>query len=120
MANIFAIEFPTYLPAMRIITSITQAKPAVVTTSFAHGYITGEIVRISVPYEHGMYTWGMEQIDSKKGTILVLNSTQFSIDIDSTLFDPFVTPAPPINQRSYVAPIGEVNSTLRAATRNVL
>ena len=120
MPNIFAIEFPTYLPAMRIITSITQANPAVITTSFAHNYVTGEIVRISVPYTHGDYPWGMEQIDDQEGTITVLNDTQFSIDIDSTDFDAFVTPggAPP--QRPYVVPIGELNSQLNAATRNVL
>lgn len=120
MPEIFATEFPTYLPAMRIITSITQGKPAVVTTSFAHNYITGEIVRISVPTIHGDYPWGMSQINQKKGTIVVLNDTQFSIDIDSTSFDPFVTPPGSPRQRPYVVPIGEVNSTLKAATRNVL
>ena len=120
MANIFAIEFPTYLPAMRIITSITQALSAVITTSFAHGYLDGAIVRISVPYTHGIYSWGMNEIDNRKGTIVVLNSTQFRIDIDTTYFDPFVTPGGSPPQRPYVVPIGEINATLRSATRNVL
>ena len=120
MANIFAIEFPTYLPAMRIITAITNANPALVTTSFAHNYVTGEIVRMSVPYEHGDYPWGMNEIDGMQGTIAVINATQFNIDIDTTLFEPFVTPAGSPTQRPYVVPIGEINSTLAAAVRNVL
>ncbi len=120
MPNIFATQFPTYLPAMRIITAITQAIEAVVTTSFANDFVNGEIVRISVPYEHGMNTWGMGQIDGLTGTITVLNTTQFSINIDSRDFDAFVVPGVPINQRAYVVPIGEINSILVAATRNVL
>ena len=120
MANIFAIQFPTYLPAMRIITAITQAQEAVVTTSFANDFVNGEIVRISVPYTHGMNTWGMGQIDGLTGTIVVLSTTQFSINIDSRAFDAFVDPGAPRDQRAYVSPIGEVNSILAAATRNVL
>ena len=120
MANIFAVQFPTYLPAMRIITAITQALEAVVTTSFANDYVNGEIVRISVPIDRGRHPWGMGQIDGLTGTITVLNNTQFSINIDTRSFDAFVTPGAPIYQRSYVVPIAEINSILAAATRNVL
>jgi len=120
MPNIFAIQLPTYLPAMRIITAITQAIEAVVTTSFANDYVTGEIVRISVPFENGRNTWGMGQIDGLTGTITVINTTQFSINIDTRAFDALVVPGAPINQRAYVVPIGEINSILSAATRNVL
>ena len=119
MANIFAIQFPTYLPAMRIITDITQAVEAVVTTSFANNFVDGEIVRISVPERHGIYPWGMQQIDGLTGVVTVLNDTQFSLTIDTRGFDAFVTPGSP-TQRPYVVPIGELNSILSAATRNVL
>lgn len=124
MAEVFAIAHPTYLPAMRIITSITQAYPALVTTSFDNNYISGEIVRINTPQVDGYYPWGMQQIDNLQGTIDVINTTQFYIDIDTRTFDPFVTPPDtPIRwsrQRPQVVPIGEVNSTLDAATQNVL
>lgn len=123
MPEIFAIEFPTYLPAMRIITNITQATEAVITTSFNHNYISGEIVRISVPFVHGYYPWGMQQIEEQQGEILVLSPTTFSISIDTTHYDPFITPVAPdigYNQRPFVTPIGEKNSMLTAATRNVL
>lgn len=123
MPEIFAIEFPTYLPAMRIITSITQAVEAVVTTSFDHDYVSGEIVRITMPQEHGHWTWGMFQINDQQGIIEVLSPTTFSISIDTTYYDPFITPVGPDTtrkQRPYVVPIGEINQILTAATRNVL
>lgn len=120
MPEIFAIEFPTYLPAMRIITNITQAVEAVITTSFAHDYISGEIVRISVPTIHGYYPWGMQQILNQQGEILVLSPTTFSISINTTYYDAFVTPGGDPKQRPFVVPIGENNRMLDAATRNVL
>jgi len=120
MANIFAIEFPTYLPAMRIITSITNDLEAVITTSFDHNYVTGEIVRISVPTIHGTFPWGMNEINDRQGEITVVSPTTFSITIDTTYFEPFVTPGGSPTQRPYVVPIGEINSILTAATRNVL
>lgn len=124
MPQMFAIVYPTYLPAMRIITSITQGFPALVTTSFSNSYISGEIVRINTPQVDGYYPWGMEQINNLTGTINVINSTQFYIDIDTRSFDPFVTPPDtPVRysrQRPQVIPIGEVNSILNAATQNIL
>lgn len=122
---ISAIRFPTYQPAMRIITDITNSYPALVTTSFANDYITGEIVRIVMPYQDGYYPWGMQQINNQKGTISVVNATQFYIDIDTTHYEPFVVPEEDVTDRfttqlPQVIPIGEVNSTLAAATRNVL
>ncbi len=124
MPQMFAIVYPTYLPAMRIITSITRDFPALVTTSFSNSYVSGEIVRINTPQVDGYYPWGMQQINNLTGAIDVISSTQFYIDIDTRTFDPFITPDPtPIRrnrQRPQVVPIGEVNSTLNAATQNVL
>lgn len=122
---ISAIRFPNFLPAMRIITNITNGNPALVTTSFANDYITGEIVRIVMPYQDGYYPWGMQQINNQTGTISIVNSTQFYIDIDTTYYEPFVVPEEDVTDRfttqlPQVVPIGEVNSILTAATRNVL
>jgi len=117
--SIYALEFPMFQPAMRVITAITNSTAALVTTSFANQYISGEIVRIVMPFEHGYYTWGMEQIDNLTGTIDVINDTQFYIDIDTTYFEPFITPGI-YNQMPCVVPIGQINSMLTAATRNIL
>lgn len=116
---ILATQNPTFQPAMRIITAITQSNPVVITTSFDHNYGTGEIVRINIAPGAGM-----TQINQKSGALVVISPTEFALPINSTNFDAFVVP--PINTpdkfntSSQVTPIGEVNSTLLFATRNVL
>lgn len=118
MSTCFAIQNPVYKPAMRIITAITRSNPAQVTTSFAHGYVSGIIARLDVPPADGML-----QVDGLTGTITVTGATTFTIDIDTTHFNPFsipVTSNPHINTCAQVVPIGEVSSTLVASTVNVL
>lgn len=61
------------------ITGITQANPAVVTTSAPHGYATGDAVLI-----YG--TTGMLQIAGEVYTATVLSTTTFSIPVDSSGF----------------------------------
>ena len=114
---ILAQTKPVYQPAMRIIASITNANPAVVTTTFAHQYISGTIVRLNFPPGYGM-----EQANQLFGEIVVTGPTTFSIDIDTTFFDPFTTPAtfPDNAQIAQCIPIGENNGILTAAVQNVL
>lgn len=109
-----AIEFPIYQPSMRQIIDITNANPASVTTSFAHNYKDLMIVRLHVPTE-----WGMFQADNKFGQIVVTGSTTFTIAIDTTQFDSFVTPVTPLQYPQSI-PFAENNATLYAATVNVL
>jgi hypothetical protein len=120
MPRCYADPNPVYAPAMRIITAITNSFPAVVTTSFAHGYLTGLIVRLNVKQ-----ACGMQQIAGQKGTITVDPSTptMFSINIDSTNYDPYVQPPDSITYAdicSQVVPIGESNDQLIQAVRNIL
>lgn len=103
---------------MRIITAITNSNPAVVTTSFAHQYKSGTIIRIDVPPADGM-----PQIDQMFGPITVLSPTTFSIPIDSTNFTAFSIPVSPpssINTCAQAVPIGEITPILTAAVQNVL
>lgn len=113
----YANPTPIFQPAMRLISAITQARPAVVTTSFDSDYITGTVVRLDIPP-----ACGMRQANQLTGAISVITPTTFAIDIDTTLFDPFVIPTftPHVNSAAQVVPIGEVNETLKAATQNVL
>lgn len=115
---ILAQEHPTFQSAMRIIASITKSNPAIVTTTFAHNYLTGEILRLNIPLG-----FGMQQADQLTGAITVTSPTTFTIDIDTTHFDPYVIPAPNPGHfytPGQVTPVAEVNSLLRAATQNVL
>jgi len=87
MMAILANPSPIFQPALRIISAITKAQEAQVTTSFDHDYITGEIVRLLVPIDFGMW-----QINKLTGTITVTGSDTFTIDIDTTNFDTFSVP----------------------------
>jgi hypothetical protein len=117
MANCYAYTAPVFQPAKRIISAITNDFNASVTTTTDHDYIDGEIVRIYVPEG-----FGMEQINQQIGEITVTSSTTFTINIDTSKMDPFSIPAdfPYSKQCAQVVPIGEINSTLAAATKNVL
>lgn len=110
----YAEQNPTYLPAMRLISSITQAFPAVVTTSFAHNYVSGEIVRFLIPPSHGMV-----QLNKRQAEIEVTGATTFTIPIDTTTFDAYVIPVNS-TQCGQVVPFAENNSILTAATHNIL
>lgn len=76
---------PIYQPAMRIISSITNDYPALVTTSFANQYGTGMIVRLNIPQGYGM-----QEANQLYGPIVITGDTTFTIDIDTRLMSPFV------------------------------
>jgi len=113
----FSFKSPVYQPAMRVIANITNAFPAVVTTTINNQYISGTIVRLIVPTG-----FGMTQANQLTGSILVLTPTTFAVDIDTTTFDVFTLPSsfPPGYNDAQVIPIGEDNDILTAATNNVL
>jgi len=113
-----AIQNPTFMPAVRDIVAITNAFPLQVTTSFAHSYLSGLIVRIKIPQY-----FGMEILNDVQGSILVTGSTTFTMNIDSTNFDPFVVPSPQpgsIYTPAQVVPIGEDSDILTQSFVNVL
>jgi len=118
MARFHAVENPTFQRAMRLISAITNANPAQITTTFDHDYETGDIVRLHVP------RWfGMRRADKQVGTITVTGTDTFTIDIDTTQFNAFSIPAPvPWYVDSYpsVTPVGEIAANLGGATQNVL
>ena len=113
----YPIPNPIYQPAMRFISNITNANPAVVTTTQEHLYISKTIVRIDIPRN-----FGMQQINQQFGEITVLSPTTFSITIDTTFYDPFfIAPNYPYNaQQAQAVPFAENNSILTAAVQNTL
>lgn len=72
---------PTFSSAtIATITGITQANPAVVTTSAAHGFVTGNLVTIT-----GVV--GMTEVNDRTFRITVLTTTTFELDgEDSTTY----------------------------------
>jgi len=117
MARCYANPDPQIQPAMRLISSITNARNAVVTTTFDHDYVSGTIVRFYIPDDVGM-----TQLDKKTGTITVTGTDTFTVDIDTSKFDSFSIPGVPEwyqNVCACVVPIGESSNQLTAATRDV-
>jgi hypothetical protein len=119
MAGIcISVVDPIFQPAMRNVIAITNANPASVTTSFPHNYVSNAIVRLNIPF-----ALGMQQANRMLGTITVTGATTFTIDIDTTHFNPFaipVDPSPLTNVCAYVVPVGEANKTFAAAVQNIL
>lgn len=109
-----ALRFPDFQPAMRVITAITNAEVAEVTTSFEHLYIDGIILRLFIPPD-----FGMVQANGLAGEITVTSPTTFTITINTLPFDAFVVPVDAL-QVAQAIPFGENNAILDAAVQNVL
>lgn len=76
---------PDFIPKRVVITAITNNNPAIVTAA-SHGYNTGDVIKINVPVNYGM------DFGSRECVVTVVNANSFSIDIDTSLLDPFVVP----------------------------
>jgi len=116
MANCYALEDPQIQPAMRLISSITKAETAVITTTFDHGFVTGTIVRFYIPSYYGMV-----QLNGRQETITVTGTDTFTVPVNTTKFRTFAAPVAAWwhARCAMVVPIGEVSSILTAAVRDV-
>lgn len=98
----------------RVVSAITQASPAVVTTTTNHNYKDGLYVRFYFPED-----FGMSLLNGQVFLITVLSSNTFSIPIDTTAMDAFSVPMNSA-QSPQVIPVGEISGTLINAERNTL
>lgn len=104
----------TFEPIRREVESITQANPAVVTTTEDHGYYSGLYVRFFFPANFGMY-----EVNKNVYQATVLTSDTFSIDVDTRTFEAFDASLSD-TQSPQVIPIAEIASTLANAEKNNL
>lgn len=111
----YAVQFPAFQPAMRIVTAISQSNPCVITTSFAHQYDSGIIVRFDIPLANGMQQLIGTSVNPLTFAITITGNSTFTVPVDSTKYQAFVN-----NECAMVVPVGELNSQLTDATRNVL
>lgn len=117
MSQCYAYPNPIFQPAMRLIAAISQSNPAQVTTTFTHQYVSGTIVRLDIPQADGM-----QEISGQLFPIMVTGDTTFTIPVDATNFSAFAIPVSPpfhVYTCAQVIPVGEITSTLDAATVNV-
>ncbi len=98
------------VPSSLVITAITQSSPMVITVSIgnssteANTYIVGMAVRLMVPQTYGMY-----QANNLVGTIKVISGSNFTLNLDSSLFDAFVVPSGNVEQPATISPNGSRN-----------
>lgn len=100
-----------FVPSSQTISSISNANPAVVTTSQNHGYSTGLIIRLYFPIKVGM-----DNLNNQAFMITVLSPTTFSIPVNSSNFNVFS----PKNtkQLPQVIPVGDIAKNVLEATAN--
>lgn len=110
-----ALANPPNKPAMRFIANITNANPALVTTTIPHLYQSGIIVRLYIPKDFGMY-----QANQLFGAITVINDTQFTIAINTQTFDVYNNPGDNLARAAMVVPIGEITSNFYSPFTNTL
>jgi hypothetical protein len=112
-ANNGAVQKPVFQPSMRVVTAITNANPALVTTSFDNQFLNTDLVQFYMPLG-----FGMQQINGLIGQVTAVSPTTFTVNINTINFDVFSDPNN--GQFAQVTPIAELNSTLQGATANVL
>ncbi len=111
---------PLFYPRRRYITNITQAVNAQVSTSVAHNYTPGQVVRFTIPSVSGMVQLnGTTANNYLPATIVsVVDAYNFTINIDTTSFTAFTWPTIAQQPSSFpeVVPVGE--DTAFALTSN--
>jgi hypothetical protein len=100
----------TFTPSGSLISGITQAIPAVITTSTPHGLFNGGVARLIVPKNYGMFP-----LSGLAVQVIVLSPTTFScyaslvptaVPVNSTNFPAFVVPTNP-GLLAQVLPMGQ-------------
>ena len=104
-----SVDLTNFIPKRRLISAVTNATRAQVTTTEDHGYEVGQFVRLIVPLVYGME---LNYIQAEILSIPTLSS--FITDINTVNNGVYATPsAPPSFTESQVVPISglEENDT---------
>lgn len=108
------------IPSSLVITNITKSGPMIVSVAIgnsataANTYIVGMSVRLVVPKPYGMY-----QANNLVGTILAINGLDWTLSLDSTLFDTFVIPSGNVETPASISPFGSRNLQYDNSTDSV-
>lgn len=107
-----AIHPDWFAPRAYQIASISQGMTTTITTVDPHDYVVGQTVRTIIPQFYGMRELNGVLAD----VISIPSSTQFVINVDSTLFNAFIPnpsygPNPP-----FAVAVGDVNSGYISST----
>lgn len=109
---------PIFYPRKRVVSKITQAAQAVVTTTVNHGYQVGQQIRFTNANQvrPGSAAYGMVEINNVTGNIVATTASTFTVDVDTTGFTAFAFPLTanyPFTPLE-VVPVGEDTATALA------
>jgi len=112
---------PLFYPRRRLITNITQATNAQVSTAIAHGLTPGQEIRFSIPAVSGMIQLNPQILNNYFPTgsvasaiiLTVVDDYNFTINIDTTGYTAFTFPTIAQQPSSFpiVVPFGEDTAT---------
>lgn len=114
-----------FYPRRRIVTNITQASNAQVSTSIAHGLTPGQEVRFVIPAVSGMIQLNADPLNNyfprnsltSAIVVTVVDDYNFTINIDTTAYTAFTYPTIAQQPSSFpeVTPFGEDTATSLAS-----
>lgn len=116
-------QLPFFYPYRRVITNISQATNAVVSTSSPHGYVAGQVIRFNIPAVSGMIQLNpTSQNNYLYATVVtVIDAYDFTINIDTTGFTAFTFPTAVPSQVPVtppeVIPVGENTALALTSTQ---
>lgn len=109
---------PIFYPRWRYIVNITQANPAVITTSVPHGYTVGQKIRVNLPDAN----FGMTQIHQNEAIVTAVTTSTITTNIDASGYTAFAFALPatvPFTMPTIV-PIGIDTGTAITGAVNLL
>lgn len=97
------------IPSSLLIVGATKSFPMVITVSVgnaaeSNSYVVGMAIKLTIPKSYGMF-----QADGLVGSILGISGFDFSINIDSRLFDSFILPSGNVVSPASICPNGSRN-----------
>ncbi len=125
-----SISIPTFSPRVAIVVDILSidSRETLIATESPHTFVIGQSVKIIIPpparatMTNPAYDYGMPEINNMILTITDITSggpDQFFVALDSRFFEPF-TEQFNATQLAQAVPVGELNSHLDGAWRNIL
>lgn len=92
-----------YAPRRFVITDITLGSTTTITTSLPQDFVVSQQVRILIPV-----TYGTRQLNNQTAYVIDIPSdTEVVINIDSTLYDPFISSSE--TTKPQIIPIGDIS-----------
>lgn len=97
-----------YLPLNVVISNVSKGSTTSVTTSSAHYFVVGQLVRFHIPTVYGM----TQLTDQEAYIISVPSTTSFVVDVNSMNYTAYVSsPTYPGFTSPQVSPVGDRNNT---------